>query len=303
MVLPVEVTQKHLLNGHLGAVYTLHAISQNELLSAGSDGYVVLWNLNNPDKGLAIIQIPGVIYALESLPASPQVWVGTDKGIIHIVDRWTNREIKAIDTQVGSIFKLMHMGDVVLSSHASGHIGVWDSLTAKCIRIIKVSDDKIRDFVLDADQKLLAIASTDNFVYLYSWPYFTFIHQFEAHQPACNSVLFLPQNNQLITAGRDAHINVWDIKTSHALKKIPAHNFAIYSLQLSPDGKFILSASRDKTAKLWTTDTHELIKRITPVSQGAHTYSINKAIWLSNSEFATAGDDRTVRVWKINYSN
>lgn len=300
MVLPVEVTQKHLLNGHLGAVYTLHAISKNELLSAGSDGYVVLWNLSEPDRGLAIIQIPGVIYTLESLPASPHVWVGTDKGLIHIVDRWRNREIKAIDTQVGSIFKLKHLGDVVLSAHASGHLGIWDSLTAKCIKIVKVSNDKIRDFTLDTNQKRLAVASSDNFVYLFSWPDFTFIRQFETHQPACNAVLFHPEKNQLITAGRDAHINVWDLHTFDILKKIPAHNFAIYSLELSPDTRFILSASRDKTAKLWDTDTLELIKRITPESQGAHTYSINKAVWLSTSEFATAGDDRTVRVWQIN---
>jgi len=51
--------------------------------SAGSDGWVVQWNLEKPDVGKVIAQIEGSVYAMRLDSAEGILWVGQNYEGIH----------------------------------------------------------------------------------------------------------------------------------------------------------------------------------------------------------------------------
>jgi len=297
----VNISLKQTLSGHSSAIYALHKLSNHEILSAGADGFVVLWDLNKENTGKAIIHVPGVVYSFCLMAGSPNIWVGTDLGIIHCVDGLTGKEIKAIKTDLGGVFSMKQLKNgYVISTHGSGHLAFWDSTSGQLIKVVKISDQKIRDFAINVSETHLIIACSDNHIYVYDLLKSVIQTKFEAHFPACNTVVIHPNKPWIISGGRDAHIQVWDWENNFdCLMKIPAHNYAIYSLAFSPNKQWLLSASRDKTCKIWLADDLSLIKRITPENTFSHTYSINQAIWIDDERFAAAGDDRLVRIWQI----
>lgn len=64
----------------------------------------------------------------------------------------------------------------------------------------------------------------------------------------------------------------------------------------------VLSASYDGLLRIWNASGH-VIATSPSGSHGGHTASIKAACFLTNSQLASAGMDRTVRVWKYTESN
>ena len=105
-----------------------------------------------------------------------------------------------------------------------------------------------------------------------------------------------------MSGGKDAHLNFWDVKSYSLLKSVPAHNFAIYDITFSPDHKLFATASRDKTLKIWDFKTMELLVRINKENFDGHVNSVNKLYWSTfNDYLISAGDDKSLIIWKIDY--
>src|SRR5690606_19747665 len=65
---------------------------------------------------------------------------------------------------------------------------------------------------------------------------------FKAHGGAVTSVAFTPKGDQLVTAGADKLVQVWDPAKGTALRKMDA-GAAVASLALSKDGAQAVSAA------------------------------------------------------------
>jgi WD40 repeat protein len=64
-------------------------------------------------------------------------------------------------------------------------------------------------------------------------------------------VAVTPDGKQLVHAGPDRVVRVWDIFTGKELASFKGHDGAILALAISPDGKFAATASTDTTVLLW----------------------------------------------------
>ena len=65
----MQVTRLHNLKGHRDAIYSLQpSAAGNIFFSAGGDGMVVQWDLNDPETGHVIARLPNSIYALYFFP-------------------------------------------------------------------------------------------------------------------------------------------------------------------------------------------------------------------------------------------
>jgi WD40 repeat protein len=60
-----------------------------------------------------------------------------------------------------------------------------------------------------------------------------------------------PDGRQLVHAGPDRVVRVWDIFTGKEVASFKGHDGAILALAISPDGKFAATASTDTTVLLW----------------------------------------------------
>ena len=123
---------------------------------------------------------------------------------------------------------------------------------------------------------------------------------FDAHQLSANCVAYHPNGKQLLSGGRDAHLNSWDASTYQLIKSIPAHNYAIYDIVFSPDNKYFATASRDKTIKIWNAEDAGLLMRINKEKYDGHSNSVNKLLWCKyNNYLVSTGDDRIIMVWEV----
>jgi U4/U6 small nuclear ribonucleoprotein PRP4 len=62
---------------------------------------------------------------------------------------------------------------------------------------------------------------------------------------------FAPNGFELVAAGKNNLISVFDLRRKKEFRRIPAHLKLITDLKYEKNGLFLASASHDNTVKLW----------------------------------------------------
>ena len=84
----IQVQHIHTCTGHNGALYALaQGQSPRHFLSAGSDGWVVEWQLDDPEMGKLVASVENQVFSLADLPDSNRLVAGNMNGGMH----WVNR--------------------------------------------------------------------------------------------------------------------------------------------------------------------------------------------------------------------
>ncbi|MDQ3191445.1 MAG: WD40 repeat domain-containing protein [Bacteroidota bacterium] len=291
------------LTGHTGSVYGLcNGPSPMVFFSGSSDGVVAEWNIENTDQAKIAVKIDSAVYSIAFIKENNLLLIGNANGGIHIVDYIEKKEIKLLQLHTAQVFdiKYSEKNKCFYSASSDGTIAVTNIADFNS-EGLKLCQQKARQLNLNPDESLLAVACGDCTIRIISTSTFNEIKTFAAHDLSANSVCFHPSGKLLISGGRDAILNVWDLEQDYKLKlSIPAHNFAIYSIEFSLDGKLMATASRDKTVKLWDSATFDLIKRLDNKSSKGHLNSVNRLIWNKQSgNLITSGDDRSIILWQI----
>jgi cilia- and flagella-associated protein 52 len=68
------------------------------------------------------------------------------------------------------------------------------------------------------------------------------------------SVVFHPDESQILTCGSDRKITYWDSSDCNAIRIMDGSSEEIKSLAIEPDGKYFVSGANDKLVKLWDYD-------------------------------------------------
>ena len=108
------------------------------------------------------------------------------------------------------------------------------------------------------------------------------------------SLLFLPQNNQLVAGLFDNTIKFWNISDSEPLKILDAPEGWVRSLSISRDGSLMAAASDDYTIRIWNTGSDELVLVLNDVT-GVRVTALSP----DGKLVAGALSDNSVRVWNV----
>jgi len=183
-----------------------------------------------------------------------------------------------------------------------GNFAVCSLDTLSLIKMKKLSRDKVRSIDFNYITSEIAVALGDCNILVFDLHTLDYKKDFIAHQLAANVVRYSPDGKLLLTGGRDAHLNIWQVENYELVKSIPAHNWAIYDIVFNSDATLFATASRDKTIKIWDAKTYQLLKRITKENFDTHTHSVNKLLWSTyNNYLVSAGDDRMIMVRDVNF--
>lgn len=290
----LQIERIDTFSGHRGPVYALENGVDSLFYSAGSDGWVVQWNLAKPDLGKVIAQIDGSVYAMK-LDASGILWIGhNNEGIqgIRVADQ---TQAFAIPTKGLSIFSIAFVGPNAWIGHNEGLITVVDMATKSIVKHIKASSKSVRSFCLLSDDRV-AVGYSDGFIRVFDAD-FQLSQTFHAHDSSVFSLQ--SRGGELYSVGKDARIKHWSVNFK-LLNEVIGHIYAIHDLQFSPDGKWFATASMDKTVKVWESDTLTLRKVLDASRHGGHKNSVNKLIWSSFDDLlVSASDDKNLSIWKI----
>ncbi|UII23021.1 WD40 repeat domain-containing protein [Fulvivirga ligni] len=302
----VNVSKLKTFTGHNDCVYTLERTQYDHIFFSGAgDGMVVYWNLAESENGKLIAQLPNSIYALHYMPTRNLLAVGHNYDGIHLIDWENKKETGSLKLTDEAIFDIDSYKDHLIVADKKGTVTIINIDELRIVYKIHSSDYSARCIAVSEDLNEMAVGFSDHKIRVYSLEDFSLKYELSGHDNSIFTLKYSPDNQLLMSAGRDAHLKIWDIKAGYLLlEDIVAHMYAINHLDFSPDGKHFVTCSMDKSIKVWDTHTFKLLKVIDKARHAGHGTSVNKLLWSNhNNLLVSAGDDRAISVWDIQFNN
>lgn len=299
----VKVTVKKVttLSGHKDCVYNLsNGITENKLLSCAGDGMVVEWDLETPENGVLLSKMNNSVYALALSEENKTLIAGDNFDGIHKINLQSQKEEGSLKITNKAIFAITYFLDNILIGDADGNLFVIDQEVTFIKRKLKISENSIRSIAVLNDT--IAIGTSDNNIYILDKNY-QLVNTLTGHSNSVFIVKFSPDGKHLLSAGRDAHLKIWNTEKNFELQEdIVAHMFTINDIAYSPDGNYFVTCSMDKSVKVWDAKSFRLLKVIDKARHAGHGTSINRVLWSNYRNYLiSASDDRTISVWKLTF--
>ena len=300
----VSVKKLNTVGGHQDCVYVLERGPEpHQFFSAGADGVVALWDLNDMETGRMIAKVPSSVYALCYYPERNALIVGQNMDGLHIIDWENKKELGSIKLSASAIFDIKVVKDRIIVAQGSGEVYILDIKTLEKLHVIRDSEMSARTLSVSPLNGHLAVGYSDHSVRIYKLKDWSLVHKIEAHNNSVFSVRYSPDERFLISGSRDAKLKIWDVIDGYTLKEsVAAHMYAINHIEFSPDSKHFVTCSMDKSIKVWDASTYQLLKVIDKARHAGHGTSVNKLLWSKhNNLLISASDDRSISIWDINF--
>jgi len=175
-----------------------------------------------------------------------------------------------------------------------GDVMLWDAKTGAQIASLEGNTSNVWSIAFSPDGKTLLTSSYDGKVMVWDVAAKKSTATLEKHKGWCRSVAFAPDGKHFATAGEDGTVVIWSTEGPKEAKEIKAHEAAVYDVAFSPDGNTLATASTDKTVKLFDWQSGK---------ETAKLEGHEDAVWavaFHGNMIATAGADRTLRLWEPN---
>lgn len=300
----VQVAKIHTLTGHRDCVYTLVPSADDAIFFSGSgDGLAVMWNLNDPETGAVIAQLPNSIYAMHHQKSTDTLVVGHNYDGIHIIDWKNKKEVSSLQLTKAAIFDIQSESDGLYIGTGEGSVIKVNTTTLSVERTVQLSPKSARTISINEQVGELAVGYSDHFIRVFDLKSLELKHAFQAHANSVFTLQYTPDKKFLLSGSRDARLKMWDVsKNYEQVAEVVAHMFAINHLSFSPDNKHFVTCSMDKSIKVWDAGELKLLKVIDRSRHAGHATSVNKVLWTGHhGQLLSASDDRTISVWNINF--
>jgi WD40 repeat protein len=268
-------------------------------LSAGGDGWVAEWNLDEPETGQLVASVETQIFSLCALNANRLV-AGNMNGGVHWIDRENPDKTLNIQHHKKGVFDIVAAGEWVFTAGGDGVLTRWDLEKGRTVESFQLSNQALRAISFSEKRRELAVGASDHSIYLLDLETFELKTTLKnAHSNSVFTLAYSPDSKFMLSGGRDAMLRVWDLKNDFQLiSEQAAHLFTVNHIVFSPDGKLFATASRDKTLKIWDSQTFQLLKVADVMRYGGHVNSVNRLLWLPDC-LVSCSDDRTVMLWEV----
>jgi len=287
--------------GHRDCVYTLEQASDpNRFFSAGGDGQIVEWQLDRPDLGRLVANVPASVYALAFQPTTGLLWVGQNYEGIHWIDPAQKQQVHSLKITSAAIFDIKLYKQDAFVALSDGVVIVLDANQFVVRKHLKASGQSARCIAVNPVEREFAVGYSDHSIRIFDLETYELKQTISGHTNSVFTIAYSPDFRYLLTAGRDAHLKVWDVENGYTLlHTVVAHMFAINHLLFSPDGRYLATASMDKSIKIWNAETYRLLKVVDRARHAGHGTSVNKLLWVDSNQLISGSDDRTISVWKL----
>ncbi|MCS6917137.1 MAG: hypothetical protein RMK52_03685 [Chitinophagales bacterium] len=285
-------------SGHRGSVYALAAGGEGEFFSAGSDGLLLGWQQHGQPRRVS--SFPVQIFSLCYLSGANHLLAGSMHGEVFVADAQTGSLLHQLNLHTDSVFRIAHFQDRIYTVSKDGTVTVLsaDGRYTELHRW-KPGRQALRSLAAHSHCPL-AIGGADGQILLFDRLTGQIRATLSGPQATVFCLTYDSEGQRLYAGSRDARLYVFNPFSGAVQQQINAHMFTINDLKLIYDDAWLVTASRDKSIRIWNTQNLELKLSLKAESNGGHSHSVNALLWMPQwQELISAGDDRVIRVWKI----
>jgi len=287
----IQVAKVRNFTGHSQAVYTLCGDNENDIFySAGADGMVVKWQLEQPD-GELIIRFPFAIYSLYQF--DDLLFCGGSKGELTIFNLKAKSIVRQIYLETNAIFDIVFWNNQLIIGNKIGQLIVLNS-NWEIERQLKLSTNSIRKMIPTNDN--LFVTGSEGMIWSLSKS-FEILAAVKGHEQSIFGMDYQKHTETLYTGGRDAILKIWN--AFELSESINAHWFHINYIAINPTQIYYATCSLDKSIKIWNAENNALLKVINNEKYEAHQSSVNKILWIGINRFISCSDDRMIMCFEI----
>ncbi|AFZ37944.1 Serine/threonine protein kinase-related protein [Stanieria cyanosphaera PCC 7437] len=294
------------LTSHLASVSDLTFSSDGKnLASAGDDGTIKLWHLDNWElvheftrkSGFwkrdttyftsVAISSDGLAIAGGCLDKTIKLW--------HLKNGDLIREFKG---HTDSVYATVISPDnqFLISSSREKTIKVWNLYTGKVIHNLVGHSDSVYSLALDPEGKILISGGRDNTIKVWNLASGKLINTLNGHLDWVRCLAINPKQRNFVSGSNDNKIELWDLDTGKLLRTFQGHENWVTSVAISPDGNTLISGSRDQTIKLWRLDSGQEIATLKDHSESICAVAIAP----DGSTIASSSKDGVIKIWQLN---
>ncbi|MDD2856846.1 MAG: hypothetical protein PHU01_15105 [Desulfuromonadaceae bacterium] len=150
------------------------------------------------------------------------------------------------------------------------------------------------------DGRYVATGDKEGFVVVWNRTARTVVSSFKAHSGEAMFIFFIPESNELVTAGSDGAVRLWDpTSTSEPLATLlePSDD-SVTALTGSVNGEYIYAALDNMTVKGWTVSSRSLRS-----TQHFNDRQINSIALSPDGDFmAIAEENESILMWSVRES-
>jgi WD40 repeat protein len=299
----VKVNKIATLTGHNASVFAVaEGEAKHYVISGAGDGWIVQWDLINPEVGRLIAKADANIYSICFVKEKQLLILGDMNGGIHWIPVANPLVQKNIAHHTKGVFEIQYIDNQVFSAGGDGVFTKWSLEKQRTLESIQLSNQSLRAFSFSKIRQEIAVAASDRNIYILDAPSLSLKTVIEsAHGNSVFSIAFSPDGKKLMSGGRDALLKVWDCTQNFdCISSEPAHWYTINAIAFHPQGHLFATGSRDKTIKIWDANSLQLLKVIDTIKNGCHLNSVNSLFWSDyNHWLISASDDRSLMIWEI----
>ncbi|MFI9202294.1 TIR domain-containing protein [Streptomyces sp. NPDC053048] len=263
------------------------------LVSAGNDGAVRLWDTATGRGGNILRGHGRKVVGLAFDDGGTHLAACGNDGVVRLWEPATGRGLRELtgdnDRLVSAVFT---PGTPLLATPSSdGDVYLWNAATGEYQREIDAETDHVWAEAFSADGQILATANDDDTVRLWYRSTGAHVTTLDQHRGRVRSISFTADGSMLATGCDDSFVRLWDLAASRPVAELPGHTDRVYAVVHGPGDAWLASASWDGQAIVWQDGV--LRHRLRGHSGRLWTAAAHPARPL----LATAGDDRSIRLW------
>ena len=240
--------------GHIGDIRSIAFIpGKNEFFTSGSDGQVLKWSLNGPEKTFQIVYTGNdVINVLAVSPDASWLACGSDNSAIRMIPLKGTDQSFEMKGHKGEIKSLVFSVDSrqLFSAALDGKVFKWE-IAARTYTDVTTGVTQITSVDISYNGNYLAGVRSDGTAVVWDPGKMSDSFSIATAGKRIKVVKFNPDKNILALGDAEGNVELWDVIHRKKISEIKAHNGQINDISFNTKFNQMATAGNDKILKIF----------------------------------------------------